>query len=71
MRKYASGQLPHSIGPRALAGKADGAAYCALCDSLIDRGENEFEVEWRDASNDKMLRLHVRCFWFWCTELNN
>jgi hypothetical protein len=71
MRKYALEQFPHSFGPRVWAGRAGGAAVCALCDSLIEHGENEVEVEWRDRSNVKILRLHVRCFWFWCAELDN
>jgi hypothetical protein len=70
MRKYASGLLPRTIALRAWAGKAGSNAICALCDSSIDAVENEFEIEWRQASNIRILRLHVRCFWFWCTEVD-
>jgi hypothetical protein len=68
-RKFSLGVLPRSVEPRAWAGKADNAAVCALCDSLIVHGDNEFEVEWREGSNLRMLRFHVQCFWLWSAEL--
>jgi hypothetical protein len=68
LRKYRLAQLPRSVAARAWAGRAPSAAVCALCDSLIGHSENEFEVEWRAGSDVRILRLHVRCFWFWCAE---
>jgi hypothetical protein len=66
--KRASGELPRCTGPHAWAGRGGTGERCALCDSLIDRSEIEFEAEWHDGANVKILRFHEPCFWCWSNE---
>ena len=67
-RKRAAGELPRFAGPHAWAGRGGTGEPCALCDALIDRSEIEFEVEWHDGANVKVLRFHEPCFWCWSNE---
>ena len=66
--KRASGQLPDFVGPHAWAGRGGSGHCCSLCDSMIDRNQIEFEVEWTKGADLKILRFHERCFWLWSSE---
>jgi hypothetical protein len=58
------GRLPQIPTPRAWAGNGSGE-LCSLCESTIDTGEIEYEVEWQHGTDKRMLRFHELCYRLW------
>jgi hypothetical protein len=58
------GRLPEVPTARAWAGNGSGAP-CSLCESAIDAGEIEYEVEWQQAGATQLLRFHELCYRLW------
>ena len=58
------GRLPEVPTARAWAGNGNGAP-CSLCESAIDAGEIEYEVEWQQAGATQLLRFHELCYRLW------
>jgi hypothetical protein len=59
--KRRQGQLPRISTSRTWAGDGTGAA-CLLCEFPIERGQIEYEVEWRDGHATQLLRFHELCY---------
>ena len=58
------GTLPQIPTPRAWAGNGSGER-CSLCESPIDAGQIEYEVEWQHGPDTRMLRFHELCYRLW------
>jgi hypothetical protein len=58
------GRLPHIPTRRAWAGNGSGAP-CSLCESAIGAGDIEYEVEWQQGSDTRLLRFHELCYRLW------
>jgi hypothetical protein len=59
--KRHEGRLPRMSTARTWAGNGSGAV-CVLCESPIDTGQIEYEVEWRQAIGTEVLRFHELCY---------
>ena len=58
------GRLPQIPTPRAWAGNGTGES-CSLCESAIGAGEIEYEVEWQQGPDKRLLRFHEPCYRLW------
>jgi hypothetical protein len=58
------GRLPQDPTLRAWAGNGTGE-LCSLCESPIDKGEIEYEVEWQRGLDTRLLRFHELCYRLW------
>jgi len=58
------GRLPQIPTPRAWAGNGNGAR-CSLCESAIGAGDIEYEVEWQQGPDTRLLRFHELCYRLW------
>jgi hypothetical protein len=58
------GRLPQIPTPRAWAGNGNGE-LCSVCESAIDAGQIEYEVEWQHGPDTRMLRFHELCYRLW------
>ena len=62
--KRSEGRLPRIPTARAWAGHGSGKV-CCLCESPIDTGQIEYEVECQQGSDTQLLRFHELCYRLW------
>jgi len=62
--KRRQGRLPQIPTLRAWAGNGSGEP-CSLCESPIDAGQIEYEVEWQHGPDTRLLRFHELCYRLW------
>ena len=60
-QKRTSGRLPRISSARTWAGDGSGAT-CELCESPIQTGEIEYEVEYQNGTATQLLRFHELCY---------
>jgi hypothetical protein len=64
MEKRRLGRLPQILTARTWAGNGSGE-LCCLCESSIDAGQVEYEVEWQHGLDTRLLRFHELCYRLW------
>jgi hypothetical protein len=63
-QKRCQGRLPRIQTARAWAGNGSGE-LCSLCESPIDAGQIEYEVDCQQGPNTQLLRFHELCYRLW------
>jgi hypothetical protein len=55
------GEVPRISTSRTWAGNGSGAV-CLLCEIPIETGQIEYEVEWQNGRDTRLLRFHELCY---------